>query len=249
MGDTGHGKTTLLLRLAHDWSTQDPASGYLAHYRLVYLVSCRDASRSAIGTASKEEAELAGSVGAELESQTLYLIDGLDELGSPWPDDLKELVDGKTSPMSTVLATSRPVASGSGYGAFHKRIVLHGLEQNHVDAFVSSYFSDPDSGMKRLLNARPRLAKLAACPLMCVLLCSTYREESCRLPDSIADLYALLFRKVVSGSLKQEGHLTTHQRKMLLDFGKLALQAIKEDRYFYTDAEIKGACQSLEILK
>lgn len=223
----------------------------MAHYRLVYLVSCRDGAtaRSALGPVGKEEAELAAAVGAEFESQTLFLIDGLDELSVPWPDDVKDLVGGKLCPASTVLATSRPVASASGYSAFQKRIVLHGLEQNHIDAFVSSYFSDSDSGMKRLLDSRPRLAKLAACPLMCVLLCSTYREESCRLPESLADLYALLFRKVVSGSLKQEGHLSTHQRKMLLDFGRLALQAIKEDRYFYTDAEIKNACQSLDILK
>ncbi len=36
---------------------------------------------------------------------------------------------------------------------------------------------------------------------------------------------------------------------MLLDFGRLSLQAIKENRYTYTDVEIKSACQSLDIVR
>ena len=43
--------------------------------------------------------------------------------------------------------------------------------------------------------------------------------------------------------------MTTQQRKLLLDFGRLSLQCIKENRYFYTEAEIKSACQSLDIVK
>lgn len=43
--------------------------------------------------------------------------------------------------------------------------------------------------------------------------------------------------------------MTTQQRKMLLDFGRLSLEGIKENRYVYTDAEIKSYCQSLDIVK
>jgi hypothetical protein len=38
-------------------------------------------------------------------------------------------------------------------------------------------------------------------------------------------------------------------RNRPLDFGRLALQGIKENRYLYTDAEIKTASQTLDIVK
>ncbi len=43
--------------------------------------------------------------------------------------------------------------------------------------------------------------------------------------------------------------MSTQQRKVLLDFGRLCLQGIKENRYLYTDAEIKSSCQTLDITK
>lgn len=96
VGETGYGKTTLLLRLLHDWSCQDLAQlNYLAHYKLVHFLSCRDFNgqwRSLFGPV-KEEAELGQSLATELESQTLFLLDGLDEL-SGWPEELADLLEG-----------------------------------------------------------------------------------------------------------------------------------------------------------
>jgi hypothetical protein len=43
--------------------------------------------------------------------------------------------------------------------------------------------------------------------------------------------------------------MTTQQRKILLDFGRLSLQGIKANRYTHTDAEIKSACQNMDIVK
>jgi len=55
----------------------------------------------------------------------------------------------------------------------------------------------------RLLHGRPRLLKLAANPLMCVLLCLTLRHERGRLPEASADLFATLLRFVMGRSLRQ----------------------------------------------
>ena len=264
MGETGYGKTTLLLRLLNDWSTQDPALGYLARFKLVYFLSCRDLAGQRGGNlfgspTSKEEAELAAGLAAETEGQTLFLLDGLDELGS-WTDEIKDLLDGRLYPASTVLATSRPVPSAVAHPSFHKRIVIHGFELAHVECFARSFFATPHDlhqqqpppAMIDLLQARPRLMKLASDPLMCFLLCLVFQEEGGRLPESAADLFGLLMRFVMARSLRggnQGQHMTTQQRKVLLDFGRLALQGIKENRYTYTDAEIKSACQTLDIVK
>lgn len=214
MGETGYGKTTLLLRLLHDWSGQDPALGYLSHYKLVYFLSCRDfAGQRSLFSTIKEEAELAASLASDMESQTLFLLDGLDELSS-WPEDLGDLLDGRLYPASTVLATSRPIPSAVSHSAFHKRIVIHGLELAQVESFIRSYFAHPDDveddeadespALMQLLQSRPRIMKLASNPLMCFLLCLVFQEESGRLPDSVADLFSLLMRFVMTRSLEQK---------------------------------------------
>lgn len=43
--------------------------------------------------------------------------------------------------------------------------------------------------------------------------------------------------------------MSTRQSKVLLDFGRLSLQGIKENLYLYTDAEIKSSYQTLDIIK
>jgi len=43
--------------------------------------------------------------------------------------------------------------------------------------------------------------------------------------------------------------MSTEQKKVLFDFGRISLQIIKENWYLYTNAEIKGSCQTLDITK
>ena len=43
--------------------------------------------------------------------------------------------------------------------------------------------------------------------------------------------------------------MSTQQRKILLDFGRLSREALKENRYTYTDLEIKNACQNVDCTK
>ena len=205
MGESSYGKTTLILRLLYDWSTQE-SGGYLGHWKLVFFLPCRDYAvhRNIFGL-SKEELDSAMAMTAEMESQTLFLLDGLDET-QEWPNEIVNLLEGKLYPSSAVLATSRPIPSVVGHPAFNKRIVIHGLELRHVETFIRSYFGASTEGcdaMIRLVHANARLMKLAANPLMCILLCLTFEDEKGRLPDSGADLFALLMRFVMSRSLKQ----------------------------------------------
>ena len=88
VGETGYGKRTLILRMLSDWSTPE-CGGYLGPWKLVFFVPCRDylTYRNLCGWV-KEEIELAASVVPESESQTLFLLDGLDELNSEWPTEI-----------------------------------------------------------------------------------------------------------------------------------------------------------------
>jgi len=263
VGETGYGKTTLMLRLLADWSSQE-ANGYLGGWKLVHLVACRDyANQRSLSGCIKEEAELAACIAAtaaatDVDSHTLFLLDGLDEFAGPWPTEIVDLLEGRLHGSASVIATSRPVAAALGWRAFDKRIVLHGLQPAQVHSFVDNYLSgnsdvDCRQSMVELVvdGTNQRLVKLASCPLMCVLLCLLLEEHDGWLPDdSPSQLFALMMRFVMARSLQQpQKNMSSQQRKVLLDFGRLSLQKIKENRYVYTDAEIKSACQSLDIVK
>lgn len=79
-----------------DWLNEMPidlllkeSNGYMGGWKLVHLVPCRHYSsgRNLCGWV-KEEAELAASVGSDAESQTLFLLDGLDEFTAEWPPEI-----------------------------------------------------------------------------------------------------------------------------------------------------------------
>lgn len=216
MGQTGYGKTSLVLRLLYDWSSQDATNGYLSHWKFVFFLPCRDyAVHRNLLALSKEELDLGVSITVEIESQTLFLIDGLDELSNDWPTDVVELLDGKLYPNSTVLATSRPLPSVVGCPSFNKRVVIHGLEETQIQVFIRSYFGASTEGcdtMMAILQTNARLIKLASNPLMCVLLCLAFEGENGWLPDSPAELFALLMRFVMAHCLQQQvNHLNALQ--------------------------------------
>ena len=52
-----------------------------------------------------------------------------------------DLLEGRSYPYASVIATSRPIPATLGCPSFHKRVVVHGLEPAHVESFIRNYFS------------------------------------------------------------------------------------------------------------
>ncbi|GLH16211.1 Uncharacterized protein GBIM_20550 [Gryllus bimaculatus] len=104
------------------------------------------------------------------------------------------------------------------------------------------------------------LRPLAAWPLGWLLLCVLFEESGGRLPSSALDVHQALFKCLIRRSLERKGDspppppappspsaqqpdLPGHCKKLLAEFGKLALACIKAERFVYTDAEIRAHCR------
>lgn len=99
------------------------------------------------------------------------------------------------------------------------------------------------------------LRPLATWPLGWLLLCVLFEEEGGQLPTDSLDAHQALFKCLVRRSLSRRGELPIgcgsdlpgHCKKLLAEFGKLALACIKEDRFTYTDAEIRAHCRGMDV--
>ena len=115
---------------------------------------------------------------------------------------------------------------------------------------VSERFLDVLSGSEDVLQP------LARAPLGWMALCALFQDMQ-DLPEDPLQLHQALFRCVVQRSLARRGQsllppvspalsdIPPHSRKVLADLGRLALVAMKDDRFMYTDNELRVHCGSV----
>lgn len=181
---------------------------------------------------------------------------GRDALG-----DAIELLEGKLFPECRVLVTCCPGWSAEMNGV-QRRVLLNGLDWTHVETLVGTYFqgTKKQEHVTRLLaslNASPTVLRPLACwPLGWLLLCVLYEEDCGHLPVDTLDLHQAVFKCLIRRSLTKRGDVLScatdlpgHCKKLLAEFGKLALACVKEDRFMYTDGEIRAHCRggTLEV--
>lgn len=142
-------------------------------------------------------------------------------------------------------------------------IVLSSSSVNDTPVFalkvetLSRTFFDDDDMAERFLDAlsasESTLLPLARAPLGWMALCALFQDAQ-ELPEEPLLLHQALFRCLVQRSLARRGQtllppvspalsdIPPHSRKVLADLGRLALVAIKDDRFMYTDNELRVHC-------
>ncbi|XP_039282976.1 uncharacterized protein LOC111057093 [Nilaparvata lugens] len=218
-GSAGSGKTTLALRVLHSWATHDHDSNPI---QLALFVPLR---------------ELRGG------SLSHYL--------------------GK---FQTFISCRLLITCCPGWNAelapfVQRRLLLQGLDWKHVQRLVYSFFSSnkepglADTFLEQVTSSPAVLRPLCGWPLGWLLLCVLFDETGCRLPSESLDLHQSLFKCLIRRSLIKRGDalnsplngaapdLPGHCKKLLAEFGKLALTCVKEDRFSYTDSEIRAHCR------
>ncbi|XP_049827178.1 uncharacterized protein LOC126266735 [Schistocerca gregaria] len=200
----------------------------------------------------------------QLEERLLVVVDGGEGDGEGEGDgDAAALLSGRLLPDCRLLVTARPGRAGPHLlQRLQRRVALRGLDWQHVERLVVAYFgaSKKPECASRFLEvvggSHQVLRPLASWPLGWLLLCVLFEEEGGRLPADSLEVHHALFKCIVRRSLHSRGvelppgsELPGHCKKLLAEFGKLALSCIKEDRYTYTDAEIRTHCHGLEVLE
>ncbi|XP_067000961.2 uncharacterized protein [Anabrus simplex] len=173
--------------------------------------------------------------------------------------DAVELLEGRLFPDCRILVTCCSGWSSELIPLVQRRVLLHGLDWLHVERLVTAYFvsnKKPESAnrfIEVVCASQQVLRPLACWPLGWLLLCVMFEEEGGNLPSDTLDVHQALFKCLIRRSLVRKGEilmsntsssdLPGHCKKLLAEFGKLALICIKEDRFVYTDAEIRSHCR------
>jgi NACHT domain len=276
-GLPGSGKTSLALRLLHSWATRtDPwLSNAIQIAILIPLRELRTSGQSLshfIGKTLLPRAALGNGKDSfsrvwrrltALEEKLLIVIDGDydDELLT---GEATDLLEGRLLPDARVVITMCAGRRANMIAPFvQRRVLLTGLQLNHVARLTQQYFLGkriPD-GASRYLDALGEesnpLRDLATWPLGWILLCVMFEEGGGTLPSPDAplhEIYNAMFRCMVSRSLVRRGdspsdctEMPTHCKKLLAEFGKLALSGINNGCFVYQESDVKIVCRGLEV--
>ncbi|KAG6801006.1 hypothetical protein HZU73_03744 [Apis mellifera caucasica] len=264
-GGPGSGRTTLCLRLLHQWAIQGdgPALAFIVPLRelrgspvLNYLARELFPRTAAIGDAIAQVWRTLHL----MEDRVLFILDGYDECvgGRASLADAVDLLEGRLFPDARILVTCSPGNSTMLSPLVQRRIHLAGLEWPHVERLCVAYFIHNDIAEKaceflEALNVQPQTVKqLGQHPLGWIMLCCLY-QDSGSLPTETSALVQAAVKCIVKRSLDPpvpyNEEIPGHCRKRLEDFGKVSLAALREGRCCYTEAELRARGGGIEVTK
>lgn len=259
-GNPGYGKSTLALKLAYDWSA-DASGSYLSSFSLVFVVTLRDLRGSLYShlckevlprhILSKEAMNTLWCYMKKIEEKVLFLLVGYDELVDEENSDVTELIDGLMFPNSTVVLTARSGSPKPLPNGLHRRLHIVGMAPDQTHRFIGRYFAamnKPDCGsevMSLISASQHKFSDLITCPIMCLALAVLYEDMGGKLPSRLTDMYMSLLKHMIRKNLLRRGEpmcydvLPDKYIKLLQDFGKLALEALKNNSPNFTSHELK----------
>ncbi|XP_076666105.1 uncharacterized protein LOC143367812 isoform X2 [Andrena cerasifolii] len=264
-GGPGSGRTTLCLRLLHQWAIQGdgPALALIVPLRelrgspvMNYLARELFPRTAAIGDAVAQVWRTLHL----MEDRVLFVLDGYDECvgGRASLGDAVDLLEGRLFPDARILVTCSPSNSVALSPLVQRRIHLTGLEWPHVERLCVAYFIHNDIAEKaceflEALNVQPQTVKqLGQHPLGWIMLCCLY-QDSGSLPTETSALVQAAVKCIVKRSLDPpvpyNEEIPGHCRKRLEDFGKLSLAALREGRCCYTEAELRARGGGIEVTR
>lgn len=286
-GAPGSGKTTLALKILYSWATQEDWLGQSV--QLALFVPLRELKGSSIAHYLSKELLPKGAGGSNtflqvwknlnlLEDKLLFILDGYDEAirfyghegcrttgssingGKDALGDALELIEGRLFPECRILITCCQGYNSELSGFVQRRIILNGLDWQHVERLTASYFDgnkkqDHATQLLDTVRSSPDVLRPLACwPLGWLSLCVLFEEDCGYIPNDMLNLHQALFKCLIRRSLVKRGDILNvnprspsdlpgHCKKLLAEFGKLALSCIKEYRFIYTDSEIRAHCR------
>ena len=271
-GAPGSGKTTLSWDIFQRWG----AGKLFQEFEAVVLVRVRDPEAQKaceiVGLLPAEDRSVAGSVAAEIVAcrgrKVLFVIDGWDEGGSSLPETsaIRRLIQSELCCESSVIVTSRPIASGDLQPLASSRIEIVGF----TPAELRQYFSDclegdcraVDKLMERI-QEHPEVEGSCCLPLNAAIIVHLFLSEGQTIPSTQYGIFSAVVLNCILRHLKQrteEGRqircmesicsLPETIREPFENVCKLAYHGVMEDKIVFSvdDFSAVGIPTSVPLL-
>ena len=258
-GAPGCGKSTLSVYICQQWEKDQ----IFDQFKLVILVRLRDPTvKSAKGLAdllpcpyTTTAQQLAARMLANRCQDVLFILDGWDEL----PPTLRknsifhEMVQPKLSqsnPLceSTVIVTSRPIASGDLHQVVSSRVEILGFTAEELHQFFTECLKGDTEAVKTLLERieeNPEVAGSCYLPLNATILVHLFKSDRNTLPTTLYGIFSNLVLNCIKRHLKlrtQYQDASIESLDQLPEFAKkpfsvlcrLAYDGVMEDKIIFT---------------
>jgi len=255
-GAPGIGKSTLAWELCRNWEK----FACMRQFSLVVLLRLREQDVHKITNTSqlfcsfecRDKDSLVKKVTKSQGRGILFILDGFDEL----PKQLQQrgfllnLIKGKVLPQSTVLVTSRPLATGELFTTsrpqIHKHVEVLGFTQQSIDKYATSIFlSEPEKLQKFKAyissSTNPTINSLMYVPLNAAIIVEIYRNSKSDsfLPHTLTELYTQLCLTILNRHLKihhpsvianKFEDLPSDLYQQFLHLSRVAFEAVESDK-------------------
>ena len=216
-GAPGAGKSTLAWHICQKWESGE----LFQEFKLVVFVQLRDpAIQSAKSLADLFPAQLksvAREVVSRMESKggegLLFVLDGWDEFppglwGNELIRDLIRHASAIAMPSSTLLITSRPIASGDLHRYASTRAETIGFKQAELNLYFKEALQNDSKRVKKLhdcLKQRPVIKASCYLPLNTVIVVHLFLSLDNRLPNTLHGVFLqLVIHCIVRHIMKQQ---------------------------------------------
>ena len=233
-GEPGIGKSTFAKELALRWAKQ--SDRLLNQYEIVILIQLRfekyqrakDITDFFVDFKNQNinMTELKMEVKKRKGEGILWILDGFDEL----PNHLRsnsifiQLISGDIFPKSTVIVTSRPVASDPLVDYLHnhnsKRISLRGFDSDKSMEYASKYFNNKTifAEFQAYYSSNLVIESMLYNPMNCYIVCTIFNDfidtNSTQYPRTMTALYNHYVRVLLKRHLLDVRIITDINYKM-----------------------------------
>ena len=211
-GAPGSGKSTLSWDICQRWG----AGKLFQEFEAVVLVRVRDPEAQKaceiVGLLPAEDRSVAGSVAVEIVAcrgrKVLFVIDGWDEGGSSLPETsaIRRLIQSELCCESSVIVTSRPIASGDLQPLVSSRIEIVGFTPAELRQYFSECLEGDCRAVDKLLERiqeHPEVEGSCYLPLNAAIIVHLFLSEGQTIPSTQYGIFSAVVLNCMLRHLKQ----------------------------------------------
>ena len=225
-GVPGAGKTTLVQKTCKDWA--DGKS--LQQFNLVVLVVLRkkeiERAESVEELLPGDDPDLKEEVRSSITNSSgkhfLFIFDGFDELNETQRSSSSiflKIIQGEHLHNCAAILTSRPYASDAlkTDERIHRHVEILGFTEKQIESYIMHNISDQStaSSLVKSLTEQVTISSFSYTPLSCSILLFIFKQEKCKLPSTLTELFYAFISSIVKRHVKKLKLLTRKQEQML----------------------------------